>query len=490
MPAQAPKTVTLTAREIEILREVQRRAPWKPLDDLFPAQRQFVQDKHRFKAALCGRRGGKTTSVQLNAIDVCLKKPRANVLYIALTLDSARNLFFAPLKQVCKDKGINVHPNETLLSITFSNGSTIKCRGADRAKEIEKFRGEAFDLVIIDEAASFDTYIDGLIDEVLTPALLDRLGTIVLIGTPSARFSGLFYKVTRPEVDQREPGWHVYSWTSYDNPTIPHAAAELDRIKKARGWNDQTPSFLREYLARWIRSDEDFVYNFDEKRNTYIPEKDTKHGLLPAFDWNFILSVDIGFRDQTAFVVSAFAQNCPDWYIVEAFAKSEMIPSDVAAMMIQLRDRYETHKIVMDCGALGLPIAEEFRARYELQIQPAEKKEKLAAIELMNSDMLNGRVKVPPGCPVVAQWQTLQFDENGLEDPRCKNDMADAALYGWRYARHYLPGDAEKPKETLDSQMAAYWEQKARAQQNNSAREWWEGRSNPFEENANGDSDY
>jgi len=482
MTAPAPAKVTISEKELEILRELQRRAPWQPLGELFPAQRQFVEDKHRFKAALCGRRGGKTTSVLMNATDVCLKKPRANVLYIALTLDSARNLFFNPLKQLCKDKNINVHSNETLLSITFANGSTIKCRGADRAKEIEKFRGEAFDLVIIDEAASFDSYIDGLIDEVLTPALLDRLGTIVLIGTPSARFSGLFYKVTRPEVGEREPGWHVYSWTSYDNPTIPHAKTELDRIKKARGWTDTTPSFLREYLARWVRSDEDFVYNFSEERNLYTPDAKTEHGLLPAFDWNFILSVDLGFRDQTAFVVSAFAQNCPDWFIVEAFARSEMIPSDVASLMIQLRDKYKVHKIVMDCGALGLPIAEEFRARYELQIQAAEKKEKLAAIELMNSDMLNGRVRVPVGCPVIAQWQSLQFDENGLEDPRCKNDLADAALYGWRYAKHYLPKDAEAPTETIDSKMAAYWAQRERALQNNNAQEWWEGMNNPFSE--------
>lgn len=443
---------------------------------------QFIGDPHRFKAALCGRRGGKTTSVLHNALSVCLKKHRANVLYIALTLDSARNLFFTPLKTICKDKKINAHFNETLLSVVFQNGSTIKCRGADRAKEIEKFRGEAFDLVIIDEAASFDSYIDGLIDDVLTPALLDRLGSIVMIGTPSARFAGLFYKVTRPEVELREPGWHVYSWTSYDNPTIKHASAELDRIKKVRGWNDQTPSFLREYLARWIRSDEDFVYNFDERKNVYQPDPKTKWGLPDKLDWNFILSVDIGFRDQTAFVVSAFAQDNPDWYVVEAFAKSEMIPSDVAAMMIQLRDRYQTHKIVMDCGALGLAIAEEFRERYQLQIDAAEKKEKLAAIELMNSDLLNGHVKVPPACAVIGQWQALQFDENGLEDPRCKNDLADAALYGWRYAKHYLPGSSARPEETLDSKMQAYWDKKARDLQSASTREWWEGRSDPFRE--------
>lgn len=477
-------TVTLTRQEIEILAELKRRAPWDPLDELFPSQRRFIEDKSRFKAALCGRRAGKTTAVVHWAIKIAMAGGR--VAFIALTLGSARELFWKPFKEIKEKKQIKCHLNETLLEITFPGGGEIKLRGADKPKEIEKIRGVPHDLVAIDEAAYIGDFLEKLVEEVIEPSLFDRRGSVVLVCTPSAGMVGMFYDVTRPELEERKKGWSVHEWSMADNPHIGDVPAELAAIKERRAWTDQTPKYIREYLGRWCRSDEDFVYNFAEKRNVYRPDgaPDAKHGLPVGYDWQFILSVDIGFRDQTAFVVSAFAQNCPDWFIVEAFGKSEMIPSDVAALMIQLRDKYDTHKIVMDCGALGLSIAEEFRARYELQIQAADKKEKLAAIELMNSDMLNGRVKVPAGSPVIAQWQTLQFDENGLEDPRCKNDLADAALYGWRYAKHYLPAEGVKPAETLDSQMAAYWQKQAQNIETAKSREWWEGRDDPFKESS------
>jgi hypothetical protein len=413
----------------------QKSTRWDPLADLFPAQRKFIEDPARFKAALCGRRAGKTTAVLREAIDVAQKGGRVSL--IALTLDSARGLYWKPFKELREEHPFAAKLNETLLEASFPGGGEIKLRGADKPKEIEKIRGVPHDLVSISEAAFFGLYIAGLVEEVIEPSLLDRLGTLILECTPAAGMVGLFYDITRPEKDLRLGGWSVHEWTILDNPTIPHAELELEAIKKRHGWTEQTPKFIREYRGRWVRSNDDLVYQYDPKKNDF--------GDLPAGrNWHYILGVDVGFRDRTAFVVGAYTPTARDFYFVHTEAASGLIPAKIAERIQQLQKAYRPERMLMDCGALGLSIAEEFRQRYFLPIEAAEKKEKLAMVELLNGDLRAGTVKARRESPLAREWLSLQYDDHGKEDPRCKNDLCDAALYAFRAAYHYLGREPEK----------------------------------------------
>src|SRR6185312_9707141 len=122
------------------------------------------------------RRGGKTSGFIRRAVSAAQKGGR--VLFIALTLDSARNLFWKPFKELLDLHGFECKTNETLLEATFPGGGEIRLKGADKPKELAKLRGTPNDLVGVDEAAYFGAYLEELIEEVIEPSLLDRRGSL------------------------------------------------------------------------------------------------------------------------------------------------------------------------------------------------------------------------------------------------------------------------------------------------------------------------
>lgn len=87
--------------------------------------------------------------------------------------------FTAPIPGVLK--------NEAELKVTLPNGNTIRLYGADNA---DRLRGLYFDGVVIDEPADIRPSV---FPEIIRPALADRNGWAVFIGTPKGHNS--FYDV-------------------------------------------------------------------------------------------------------------------------------------------------------------------------------------------------------------------------------------------------------------------------------------------------------
>ncbi len=292
--------------------------------------------------------------------------------------------------------------------------------------------------MVIDEAGSFGPHIAALVEQVLGPALLDFRGTMVLVGTPTARCAGWFYEATT----DRSKGWSVHHWSLLDNPFLPDGrvgtVAYLEDEKRRRGWTEQTPGFLREYRGQWVRSDDVLVYHYDQTKNDFDE--------LPAGHvWSYVIGGDVGFRDRAAWTVLAWSETSPAAYFVHSEAKAGLIPYELAQVWKRLLVSYPNAQCVMDCGALGLPIAEEFRSRYGLPIIAADKRDKLAGIELLNGDLRTGKLFARHGSRLTEEWQQLQFDakvstrdpQARREDPHMPNDAADSALYAYRFSRHY-----------------------------------------------------
>lgn len=404
-------------------------------DKCFDKQQAFITDNAKKKAGLCGRRAGKTYSVSVYLILTALQYPDTTSVYITLSRINAQRLLWEPLKKFNNDYNLNIEFNNVRLEAKFPNGSQIWLTGAKDSNEIEKLRGHKFKLVVLDECASFGGYITELIEDVLEPTLLDMDGTMVMIGTPNAACVGKFYDIT---TDSKQ-GWSIHKWNVLDNPHIPHARQWLDERMQAKHWDAQHPVYRREWLGEWVRSNDSLVYKFDAAKNIY----DT----LPDGDWVHIIGVDLGYDDATAMVVLAFSTTSPNMYVVDEFVKTQMIPSDIAVELRKLQVKYKPVKIVVDTGGLGKAIAEEFQQRYGIAVSPAEKKNKFEYIELMNSDMHAGKIKVPVKSRIPDEWRVLAWDTESLrpkEDERFDNHLSDACLYAWRESRHFL---YRKPKD-------------------------------------------
>ena len=412
---------------LEVEAKERKKLAFKP--QLFAQQAAFIKDPRKLKAALCSRRAGKSHMAGCYVIAEALKHPRSTVPYVALTRGHAKRIMWKTLLELTRP--YNPQVNLTELRITLSNGSDIVLAGANDEATAEVFRGQKFPLVVLDECASFRSHFREMVEEVIEPALIDMNGTLAMIGTPSAACRGLFFDATT----QPTSPYSLHKWTILENPFIPHAQTWLNERMAERGWTEDTPAYRREWLGEWVASTDSQVYAFSREKNIAknIPQK-----------LDYVLGIDLGYDDETAFVVIGYRSDLPHMYMVESYAKSEMTITDIVRMIDDLTSRYGIFtRIVADTGGLGKQIAAEIRKRYSVPVFPAEKTQKAEFIQLLNDDLRSGKILVSPiEINFIEEITALQWDEEKegrfIEDPRFANHRCDAFLYAWRESCHYL----------------------------------------------------
>lgn len=446
----------------------------KLLSSLFPAQRSFLDDTSHLKAALCTRRAGKSHSAAAILYAAAISKPNTVALYLALTRRSAKAIMWHKLKEIDRQFGLGLKFSEADLIVTLPNDSRIVLFAADIENLSDRLRGDAYICVVIDEAQSYGTHLQYLIDDVLEPATLDHNGSIALIGTPGPIPAGVFYDATT-----KATAYSTHRWSLLDNTYLPHAHDWLTRLRSERGWTEENPTWRREYLGEWCQDDSALVYRgFKRSRNLY-------RGALSATAWNYIVGLDLGWHDQTAFSVVAYSKYSPNAHVVRAFGRSEMRISRVAEVLLALQNEFAPIAIVADTGGLGKAICEELKSRYSLPIVPAEKTEKLATIEAINSDYIDGRILLHESCTdLITQYETLTWDEKRLhENPSLRNDLCDSTLYPLRYSRHYWhrPKDPDLTPEQLAQKSERDMLEKVLENQRNLIEEREDGTRGSFE---------
>lgn len=409
------------------------------LTDLHPKQREFVLDPSPEKAALCSRRAGKSHGIAVWLLLGALQAPNEMSVYIALSRNNARMIMEKALRDLERQYniGLRFFERDNQLMVGHPNGHLIWLSGCKDSVEIEKFRGMKYKRVAIDEAASFGPFLRPLIEDVLSPALLDLKGHLCLTGTPGIIPAGVFYEVTEGGVNSAEdamPLWPTHRWTLLDNPYLDDAAEWVAEKKRKHKWTDTHPTYQREYLGLWVRDDGALVYPFDHRNIC---------GELPAVDefgekitWRYAIGLDVGFAESSAFVVVAYRPGFPELYVVEAFKKDKLIPSRFAAEVEKLMNKYNTREAVIDAGGIGKGYREEMFERWGIFVEKAEKTRKRAYIEIVRGELISGNVLVHPrkAGQLLDEWARLVWNEDrDAPDDRFDDHAADAALYVIRY---------------------------------------------------------
>lgn len=475
---------------------------------LFPKQEQVLADASRRKAIICPRRAGKSWTSLSYAYYVALTQPRSNCLVVGLTLKSLKGIYWEQvLPRFESLYGVRTTKHHTEMKIRFDNGSLITFAGAETRAEIDKLRGQAYDLVVIDECKSFSpAVLDELVQDVFRRSLMDRKGTIMLIGTPGSILEGAFYEGTYPgAVDKKgvpfsrtydtpEPYWTAnpknrswrwsrHCWSVQDNSALPHAWEEALQDKEEEGWPDDHPTWLREYLGVWVSADDVYVYAYagltkrDPERVLYNPSGKraglNKHGLPEENDYRYVLGMDLGFEDDFAVAVGAYSLNDGKLWHVYDYKCQHLDVYQVAEQVSRIVDRFD-NKIdaaVADASGLGKMVIETLNRRHGLNIQPAEKREKYDFIELLNSDFHSGKVRIKEGSDLDLELRTLQWDltkhtkaelirANKLrEHPALPNHLCDAWLYLWRYSYHTYATPSKPVHRVGTEDWYREWEQ-------------------------------
>jgi len=440
---------------------------------LFDKQLRFVESPHPFKIAVCSRRSGKTVACSADLVYTAISNPEVTCLYITLSRNTAKKIIWKDIRRINIDYKLGGQEDLTELSMTFPNGSTIYLSGAKDESEIEKFRGMAFKLVYIDECQSFREYIRDLIDDVISPALMDYAGTLCLIGTPGPIPAGYFAEVAGivPEKISASESWMQFGWTFFDNPFIVVKSGKtheqsLDRELKRRGVLMSDPSIQREWFGKWVLDSDSLWIQYNSAKNHFdkLPE------LKPGNKYNYIMGIDLGFQDADAIGVIAWSDESPITYLVEEVVTRKQGLTELASQIQALCGRYEISKMVIDEGGLGKKLAEELRRRHGLPVQPADKVRKQENVAFLNDALRTGRFKAKSSSAFAQDSMRVEIDWSKSTPDRIKvsdkyhSDIIDAVLYAFKESPSfsYMPPE-EKPKhgtkEWATAQQTEMWDQ-------------------------------
>jgi len=411
----------------------------------FHEQNRAIDDESPRRAWNATRRGAKTTSAAIDIIETMEKFPKKKNLFLALTLDSAREIVWDDLKDLAERKGwvrgVDFKTTEKPTILKHKNGASVRLFGINSsAKEMKKVLGQKYKKVFIDESGSMTIDMVKLCYQMIEPGLIDYQGQLTLLGTCENIPKTFFERVTMG----REAGWSVHRWTSDKNPYVAE-----NWIKKKNELIEKNPLvvnaswFRTHYLNEWCQDDDLLIIPFHKERNEVekLPE---------GFDWSYVLGVDLGFNDATSFSIMAFHPDHPICYRIKGYKAKGWILSKVGLEIKRLREQYEFFKIVID-GSNKQGV-EDLKQRLLLPLVNAEKTGKATYLKGMKDAVLSGTLKLiagdnedlvqdeSPESDEVGEWWRLQWSDTTQtkEDPRCENHSSDGTLYAWRECKQYL----------------------------------------------------
>lgn len=280
-----------------------------------PTQWRVFSDPARFKVLVAGRRLGKSYYEMAEMLRTALGYKRKNVLYMAPTRQQAKDILWRDLKDLSRPYLASA-PIETELRLSYVTGSQIRLMGAEA---YDRARGSGFDLACFDEFADIDP---AAWHEVIRPALADRRGRAIFVGTPSGYNHFYDVYVQAKEYDD----WAAYSFSSLEGGRIP-----LDEIDAARAVMSEQ-QFRQEYEASFESMEGRVYVEFDRDENVR-PVADTGGDLHIGMDFNV--------SPMTAVVIVRAGEQL---HVVDEF---ELVNSNTTEMSREIVARYGDRSIVV-----------------------------------------------------------------------------------------------------------------------------------------------
>lgn len=263
----------------------------------------FHQRRQRWAVMVAHRRAGKTVACVMDLIDAALRcdKPDGRFAYVAPTYTQAKDVAWAYLKRFTAPIVSAEAQRESDLTVNLPNGARIRLYGADN---YDRLRGLYFDGIVCDEYGDMDPRAWS---EVIRPALSDRRGWAVFIGTPKGR--NHFYDIWQSA--QADEGWFTARLKASETRIVDDA--ELADARKTMT-EDQ---YAQEYEVSFDAAIQGAFYAAEIAR----AEADKRIRPVP---WVPKLEVhtawDLGMRDSTSIW---FAQRAgSEWRVIDYLENS------------------------------------------------------------------------------------------------------------------------------------------------------------------------
>lgn len=395
-------------------------------------------DRHRFSIIVAHRRFGKTVF----AINKLLKdallctKEAPRFAYIAPTYKQAKAIAWDYMKKYAYPTP-DVTFNEQELRCDLFNGARIRLFGADNP---DSLRGIYLDGVVIDEVAQMP---GKLWSEVLLPALADRKGWALFIGTPKGH--NLFYDLLKS--GEKDPEWFTAIYRASETGIIEKE--ELARVCALMS----DAEYMQEFECSFEAAIAGAYYGKEmaqaeaEKRIKEVP---WESGVPVITGW------DLGFTDDTSIW---FAQKVgSELRLIDFFTGSGHTAASIMKMLKEKPYVYGDVILPHDAanktqGGGGSSFEDQLVAlgmkRSDIVVLPNESiRHGIDSVRGVLNRCYFDRTKCGDGIEALKQYRRAWDDKNGVFKERPVHDWASHPADAMRTL--VLGVSKTKPKDKID----------------------------------------
>ena len=298
--------------------------------ELLPWQQAVMSSEARFKCIAAGRRTGKSYLAAISLILAALNEKEGKVFYVAPTQGQARDVMWHSIFDIAGDIIERSHVNN--LEITLAGGNTIFLKGADRP---DTLRGVSLKHLVLDEYAFMKPDVW---EAILRPALADRKGSMMAIGTPEGR--NHFYELFTGAGEW--PDWDNFHYTSFDNPLVD--PAEIEHARQT------LPAFAFQ---------QEFMASFDARTSgNFNPDNFNYYDKKPP-EGQYYIAVDLaGFKQQgqrrakkrdNSAIACVNVCNDGNWYVEEIIYGQWSLEETVQRIFSAV-EKYRPYRIGIERG--------------------------------------------------------------------------------------------------------------------------------------------
>lgn len=252
--------------------------PYSPRVQFLP----YHDREQRWSCIVAHRRAGKTVATINDVVTRALytKKPRARYSYIAPYYSQAKTIAWDYLRTSTQD--IAVKQKESELSVVLPNEATVRLFGADNP---DALRGTYHDGTVLDEYGDMKPSVWS---QIVLPALADRKGWAVFIGTPKGR--NHFYKIR--ERARTSPDWFYAELKASETGILDEM--ELEEMRSQMDEDE----YMQEFECSFDAALKGAIFGKEMRLAEEEERVSTKFDLDPELPVSHVF--DLGYTDDTA----------------------------------------------------------------------------------------------------------------------------------------------------------------------------------------------
>lgn len=403
-----------------------------------PHQAEIHEKLKRFNALVCHRRFGKTVlcinQLISSALRCKLEAPR--FAYIAPQLKQAKAVSWDFLLKYSEPFRASANISETRVDLI--NGARISLYGADNP---DALRGIYLDGVVMDEYAQMapKTWT-----EVVGPALSDRKGWAIFIGTPKGRdaFCDLYDKA------KLNPEWFAATFKASETGVLDDE--ELNRWKA----NQSKEEYEQEFECSFQAANMGAYYGKQmsdaetEKRITRVPWEPT----VPV-----TTAWDLGIDDATA--IWFVQQVGKEIRVIDYYETSGEGLTHYAGVLKSKPYVYEEHLLPHDAAVKELGTGKSrVEVLQDLGIHPTvvplqRVEDGINAVRVMIPRCYFDAEKCAPGIKALQQYQREWVDKLGTWRSSPRHDWASHGADAFRYLAQGLKAPTKGFEKLMNYRM-------------------------------------